>query len=597
MRRAQTVAFSGAPGTSGWRLIRAILIRRRMAVAGVIAATLGTYAASVAIPIVTQLIVDGIAGRRATVYLAWLGAAAVAFALIDVALADLRRKLIVALSQHVDRRISIEIMRRILGARIDIEDRDTGVLLNRVEQSERIKHFLIELVPSSMLDIGGALVAGLAVFAYSSWCGFAVMVVIAASFAGARRILRSIHESADRQFRANSAKQGNLAETIGALPTIKTLAIEPARLSQWAIKTGDSIAAYGATESILRRFVRITRLSQYLLTLAVVGIGGVEMMQGRLTVGELLAILMLAGKVANPLLNASDVARQWQEARVAVSELGALLEAPREQAAFLAARPDGQVEGGVTFREVSYRYPRAAVPAIASLTLTLPQQGTVAIIGRNGSGKSTLIRLLQGLLRDFEGEIRIGGIDIRGWPPRKLRSQMAVANQDTVLFAGTIRENVARWNGNTSDAAIEEALRLAGALDLVASRSAGLDARLTENAANLSGGQRQRLAIARAVLGDPKIVLLDEPTAFLDAEAAVDVERRLCLWGRGRLIVLITHHLAAARQADSIVLLDKGSVAGFGRHDELMGSSALYQSLWSDYLRGTGTVGDIGELA
>jgi ABC-type multidrug transport system fused ATPase/permease subunit len=171
---------------------------------------------------------------------------------------------------------------------------------------------------------------------------------------------------------------------------------------------------------------------------------------------------------------------------------------------------------------------------------------------------------------------------------------MAVVNQDTVLFAGTIRENVACWKSGVTDTAIEASLRLAGAWEFVAALPAQLDARLNENAANLSGGQRQRLSIARAVLGDPTIVLLDEPTAFLDAEAAVNVERRLYEWGQERLLVLITHHLAAARLADSIVLMDKGGLAAQGTHDQLMHSSAIYQSLWSDYLRGTDTTCDAG---
>ena len=165
---------------------------------------------------------------------------------------------------------------------------------------------------------------------------------------------------------------------------------------------------------------------------------------------------------------------------------------------------------------------------------------------------------------------------------------MAVVNQDAVLFAGTIRENVSSWMLAVTDAEIDAALRLAGAWEFVNELPGKLDARLDENAANLSGGQRQRLSVARAVLRDPKIILLDEPSAFLDPEAAVDLESRLSGWGKGRLMILVSHHLAATRTADAIILMEKGTVAAQGTHCELLAGSVLYRSLWNDYLRGTG---------
>jgi ABC-type bacteriocin/lantibiotic exporter with double-glycine peptidase domain len=242
----------------------------------------------------------------------------------------------------------------------------------------------------------------------------------------------------------------------------------------------------------------------------------------------------------------------------------------------------------ISFHVVVYRYKPDAAPAINGLSLQLPEAGFVATMGRNGSGKSTALRLCQGILRDFEGDIRIGGMDVRAYHPRWLRSQMAVVNQDTILFAGTVRENIACWNSQVNDADIEAALHLAGAWKFVNELPDKLDARLSENAANLSGGQRQRLSVARAVLRDPKIILLDEPTAFLDVEAAVNLEAQLTAWGKGRLMILVSHHLAATRLADTIILMDKGKVAAKGSHVQLLNTSNLYGSLWNEYLRGSG---------
>jgi ABC-type bacteriocin/lantibiotic exporter with double-glycine peptidase domain len=572
---------------SGSRLIAEILRRRNRSVAGVLAATFGVYASSLSIPIVIQNAVDGIVSRQSATFIGALGILAVALSVADVLLADLRRSLIIALGQSLDRHISLEIMARVLGARIDAAGHNTGEILNRAEQTDKIKSFVIDVIPMSIFEIGSAVIAAIIIFAYSASCGLAIVLIAAVGYLLSKRILDNFYSNVFSQFKLRSERQGNLAETVGGLATVKALAIEPGRFRLWSAKTKTLVDGYGRTFHIIRRFFRVTRLSQHAMTLAVVGVGGFEMMRGAMSVGDLFAVLILTGKVAMPFFGSADVVRQFQEVAVALDELGRLLDAPPDRAN--AATPlRTPLSGGVEFRNVTYRYTAESNPALAELSLRLPEAGFIAVIGRNGSGKSTLLRLMQGLLRDFEGEIQMGGADVRAYHPRWLRSQMAVVNQDTILFAGTVRENVSCWTPAVPDAEINAALRLAGAWDFVDELPGKLDERLSENAANLSGGQRQRLSVARAVLRDPKIVLLDEPTAFLDAEAAVALEARLSAWGKGRLMILVSHHLAATQSADTIVLLEKGKVAAQGGHRELLASSDLYRKLWNDYLRGVG---------
>jgi ABC-type bacteriocin/lantibiotic exporter with double-glycine peptidase domain len=572
---------------SGWLLIIKILHQQRFRVAAVLVATLGVYASGLSIPIVTQNIIDGITSGKSVAFLCMLISLAIVLSIADVVFADIRRLMVINLGLRVDRHISLEIMTHVLNARIDTADRNTGEILNRTEQTGKVKDFLIDLVPGSVFDIFGAVIAAIVICAYSIACGLSVLLIAAVGFMFSKRVLHNFYANVSLQFKLSNEKQGYLAETVGGLTTIKALAIEPARFRLWALKIKALVNAYASTEHILRRFLRATRMSQHLLTLAVVGIGGFEMLHGVLSVGDLFAIMMLTGKVSTPLLNAADVARQFQEAAVAVSELGSLLDAPQDQAN-VSAPVRAPLSGGINFHEVTYRYGSGAIPAIAKLSLRLPATGLVAIIGRNGSGKSTMLRLIQGLLRDFEGDLLMGDVEVRSYHPRSLRSQMAVVNQDAILFAGTIRENVTCWAPGIPDADVEAALHLASAWDFVTKLPTGLNTRLIENAANLSGGERQRLSVARAVLRDPKIILLDEPTASLDAEAAVGLERRLCNWGESRLMILVTHHLAAARLAETIIVMDKGSAAAQGSHNELLGASELYRSLWNDYLRGSG---------
>ncbi len=550
-------------------------------------ATLGVYASSLSIPIVIQNIVDGIITKNSAMFIGVLGVLAFVLSVADVLLADFRRAKVISLGQRVDRHISLEIMAHLLSARIDANGCNTGEILNRTEQTDKIKTFMIDIIPSSIFDIGSAVIAAVIIFAYSTSCGLIVLLIAMGGFLVSKTILANFYSKVFGQFKLRSERQGNLAETVRGLHTIKSLAIEPGRRRLWSKKTKNLVDAYGDTSQILRRFFRITRLSQHILTLAVVGVGGVQMVHGALSVGDLFAVLMLSEKVSAPLLNSADVARQFQDVAVAVAELGRLLDAPPDRAS-----RDGPLRtplsGGIEFRDVTYRYSAEATPAVKKLSLRLPEAGLIAFVGRNGAGKSTMLRLMQGLLPDFDGHIRVGGNDVRAYHPRWLRSQMAIVNQDTVLFAGTIRENVSSWMPGVTDAEIEAALRVAGAWEFVNELQGKLNARLDENAANLSGGQRQRLSVARAVLRDPKIILLDEPSAFLDAEAAVDLEARLSAWGNGRLMILVSHHLAATRTADAIILIEKGAVVAQGTHGELLAASSLYRSLWNDYLRGTG---------
>ena len=575
--------WSGAGG----RLVLASIRRHRSKVIAIVLATIGVYASGLSVPIVVRHIIDGITAAAPTHLVLALGALAVLLSVADVWLADRRRAMIIRLGQLLDRSVSLAIMSHLLRARVGPDINRAGEILNRVEQSDKIKGFLIDLIPGAMFDIGGALIAAAIIVTYSPLCGGVILAIAVAGFLLTGHILRDYHEGVSRQFRLSSQRQGLLTETVTGLPTIRALAIEPARMRLWGDATRQLVQAEAASAHILRRFHLVTRLAQHVMTLAVLGVGGYELLAGALTTGELFAILMLVGRISLPLLNAADVARQYQEVAVAVAELGQLLASPRDGTGSSGAART-PVTGGIAFRDVSLRYGAHRPPALESVTFRLPESGLVAVIGRNGSGKSTMLRLIQAMLPDHDGVITVGGTDIRAFRPRWLRSQMAVVNQDTVLFAGTIRENVACWEKGVSEHALEAALRLAGAWDFVSRLPDGLDTRLIENGANLSGGQRQRLAVARALIRAPAIVLLDEPTAFLDVEAAVDLEERLCEWGKGRLLVLVTHHLAAARRADHILLLDDGRLAAIGSHDTLINDSDLYRALWQDYLRGSG---------
>lgn len=220
------------------------------------------------------------------------------------------------------------------------------------------------------------------------------------------------------------------------------------------------------------------------------------------------------------------------------------------------------------------------------VSLDLPRNGVVAIVGRNGSGKSSLLRAVTGLERHYEGRITIGGTDVRSYAPRWLRQRFGVVDQETSLFSGTVRENIqAAVSDVLTEEEVDAALQFSSAKSFVRNLPKGLDTELLPAAQNLSGGQRQRLTISRAVLRVPEVAVFDEPTSALDAEQALALERRILAMGRDRLIILVTHHLFSARAADLIVVLDEGVLAGTGRHEDLVERCEPYKKLWRDYVR------------
>jgi subfamily B ATP-binding cassette protein HlyB/CyaB len=253
---------------SGWRLIGKILHLNRFKVAAILMVTLGVYASSLSVPIVVQNIVDGITAGKSAIFIFILGLLSIILAITDVLLADIRRSMVISLSQRVDQHISLEIMRHVLGSRVDVAKYNTGEILNRTNQTDTLKQFLIDLLPAAVFDTGGAIIAAIMIFAYSIFCGFSVLLITVVGFLLAKGILRPFHASIFHEFKLNDEKQSYLAETVGGLTTIKALAIEPRRFRVWVAKINAVISAYGDTEHIHRRFIRVMRMSQHALTLA-----------------------------------------------------------------------------------------------------------------------------------------------------------------------------------------------------------------------------------------------------------------------------------------------------------------------------------------
>jgi ATP-binding cassette subfamily B protein len=294
--------------------------------------------------------------------------------------------------------------------------------------------------------------------------------------------------------------------------------------------------------------------------------------------GALVAFSMLSMRLAAPLVKVANLQMDLAEVRAAISEVASIVNVPPEE-----SRSNGlrlAIKGEVTFNDVRFRYSAGAPFALDGVSFTVPAGTMLGVMGRSGSGKTTVTRLMQRLNTSYEGMIKVDGMDLREIDLMHLRTHIGVVPQENFLFSGTIRENISMARGDASFQEIVRAAQLSGAEEFIERLPRGYDTVLEEGATNLSGGQRQRLAIARALLINPPVLILDEATSALDAESEAIVNANLKRMAKGRTVISISHRLSMLVEADAILVLERGKVYDLGTHDELLQRCDIYKHMW-----------------
>jgi HlyB family type I secretion system ABC transporter len=460
------------------------------------------------------------------------------------------------------------------------ESRQVGDIITRIQETQKIQTFLTRQAVSTWLDtIMMFVYVGLML--YYNWQltvlvlalipPIAILTVVASPFL--RHLSREI-------FKEAAGQNSLVVEMMTGVATVKAAAAEQEVRWRWEERLTSLVNVQFKAQNLSNGLQSIGSLINSLGSTALLWYGASLVIQDRLTIGQFVAFNMLIGRVIGPILSLVSLWDEFQEILVSVERLNDVFTAEPEESPQKPLLVLPQLKGEVQFENVIFRYGEDEERNILqNISFRVNAGQTIAIVGRSGSGKSTLVKLLQGLYHPTKGRILVDGHDILQVSPPSLRSQLGVVPQECFLFSGTILENITLYRPEfTLEQAIEVA-KLAEAHAFIQSLPLGYNTKVGERGSNLSGGQRQRIAIARALLGNPRILILDEATSSLDTESERRFQQNLTRISRDRTTFIIAHRLSTVRNADSILVLDKGILAEQGNHEELMAQRGIYYHL------------------
>ena len=459
------------------------------------------------------------------------------------------------------------------------ETRRVGDTIARVREVENIRHFLTGTPLSSILDVCFVLVYLVVMFLYSVPLTVVVITSLPVFAVLSLIVTPLFRQRLDGKFKAGAEQQSFLVESVSGVQTVKALALEPRFQAKWEDRLASYAGAAYKTSILSAHAGVLGQMIQKAFDLLILWMAAGMVMDGTLTVGQMIAFRMLSWRVSGPVLRLVQLWQEIQQAALSVRRLGDIFHTKPEPSMEKTNTALPAIKGSVSFEKVSFRYRPDQPEVLRDVSFGIPAGMVVGIVGRSGSGKSTLTKLIQRLYLPESGKILIDGSDISLADPAWLRRQTGVVLQENFLFNMTVRENICIHAPGAPAEDVFAAARIAGAHDFILELPEGYDTMLGEHGTGLSGGQRQRVAIARALITNPRILIFDEATSALDYESERIIQDNLKDICHGRTVLMIAHRLSTIREADRIMVMDKGCVAEFGTRDELMEKQGLFWHL------------------
>ncbi|WP_082754759.1 type I secretion system permease/ATPase [Variovorax sp. PAMC 28711] len=487
---------------------------------------------------------------------------------------------------HTTSRIDVELGARLFRHLVQLplayfQARRVGDSVARVRELENIRSFLTGNALTVLLDVVFSIVFIAVMLFYSVPLTLIVMISLPLYFGLSLAIVPLLRQRLDVKFARGAENQAMLVEAVTGIQTVKATALEPAFARRWDNQLAAYVSASFKTQNLASWAHEGVNLIGKLVNAATLWYGAHLVMDNQLTVGQFVAFNMFAQRVSQPIMRMAQLWTDFQQTGISMARLGDILntrtEVPPSTAAQLPA-----LKGRVTLDNLTFRYRPEASPVLHGVSLDVRPGEVIGIVGRSGSGKSTLTKLIQRLYSPEQGRLLVDGIDISLIDAAQLRRQVGVVLQENLLFNRSVRENIAIVDPAAPLEAVMRAAQMAGAHDFISELPEGYDTMVGEQGASLSGGQRQRVAIARALFTQPRILIFDEATSALDYESEAIVQQNMKHICKGRTVFIIAHRLSAVRNANRIIVMDKGRIVEGGTHDSLLQKpKGIYAHLWA----------------
>jgi ATP-binding cassette, subfamily B, bacterial HlyB/CyaB len=531
-------------------------------------------------PLFFQVVIDKVLVHKGVTTLHVLAIGMLAMILFETVLGGLRAYVFSHTSSRIDVGLGADLFRHLVRLPLAyFESRRVGDTVARVRELETIRQFLTSSTVTLVIDLLFTVVFIAVLFFYSPMLTLVVLGTIPCYVLLSVFVTPIFRARLNEKFNRGADNQSFLVESINGIQTLKAMAVEPAMQRRWE----EQLAGY------VRSSFRVSNLSNIagqtasfinkLTTVLILWIGAHAVMQGSLSIGQLIAFNMLANRVTGPLLRLVQLWQEFQQAGISMKRLGDVLDTRPEPSYNPNRTVLPTVSGRIVLENITFRYRPDGPEILRKLSLDIEPGKVIGVVGRSGSGKSTIAKLIQRLYVPEAGRVLIDGVDLAQVDPAWLRRQIGVVLQENFLFNRSIRDNIALADPGLPLEAVIEAAKLAGAHDFILETPQGYDSLVGEHGSTLSGGQRQRIAIARALVTNPRILIFDEATSALDYESEAIVQANLSRICKGRTVIIIAHRLSTVRQADVIYVIDKGEIIEHGKHQDLLQLNGYYARL------------------
>lgn len=558
------------------------LMRYRKVLIAVFVASFFVQLFGLANPLMIQVIIDKVIVQNSPDTLHVLGFFLVIVAIFEAILYSLRSYLFVDTTNRIDMALGSEIIDHLVRLPLRyFERRPVGELSSRVNELENIRQFLTGTALTVVLDAVFSVIY-IVVMLFYSWQLTIVALLTIPLFVGLTLVVapivrRQLRVKAER----NARTQSHLVEVLSGIQTVKAQSIELKSRWKWQELYSSYVSAGFKTVLTSTTAGSANNFLNKLSALLVLWAGAYLVLEGELTLGQLIAFRIISGYVTGPLLRLAGIWQNFQETALSLERLSDIIDTPQESDEDDRNKiPMPIIKGAVTYENLSFRFGTTGPMQLLNINLEFPPGQFIGIVGQSGSGKSTLMKLLPRLYEPQAGRILIDQYDIEKVELYSLRRQIGIVPQDSLLFEGTVQENISLTNPDASTDEIIQAAKIACAHDFIMDLPSGYNSQVGERGSNLSGGQRQRIAIARTILQNPRLLIMDEATSALDYDTERQVCQNLAEAFRDRTVFFITHRLSTIRGSDLILMMDKGAVVEQGTHDELMALQGRYYCLY-----------------